>query len=238
MRVLLVVAGLLCSTAAVAADLPVLQQKAPAAAAITVPQVAWTGFYAGGNFGYGVQNTDLTTGSVFPADFRSSPQGWLAGAQVGYNYQAGVFVLGVESDIDWANISAQNSQTAVTGISAVGSEKLNWLSTIRGRFGILPASHVLIYATAGAAGGGVETAVACGAGCTSTSVSSTQWGWTAGGGLEFLVTQHWSVKAEGLYYDLGQVSGNFASTGTPPVNINFNSDYKGVLGRLGFNYRF
>jgi outer membrane immunogenic protein len=243
MRLLALAALLLSTTAVYGSDLPnpILPQKAVRAA--PPPTTPWTGMYLGGNFGYGFQNTDVTAGAsvpgIFPTDFRTAPQGWMGGAQIGYNYQVGAFVLGAEADIDAANISASNSQgVPAIGVSAMTSQKLDWLTTYRAKFGILPFQHFLVYGTGGLAGAGVTTASnACAGSCGATSIDSTLWGWTAGGGIEVLVNDHWSVKAEGLYYDLGQVSGSFSTAGGAAV-INFNSEYKGLLGRVGANYRF
>jgi outer membrane immunogenic protein len=70
--------------------------------------------------------------------------GVIGGAQVGYNWQSNQFVYGLEGDISAADI----------GVSAGGaffdvSASINWLTTVRGRVGVLVQPNLLIYATAG-----------------------------------------------------------------------------------------
>src|SRR3954462_3289169 len=86
--------------AASAADLPRPVYKAPAYIA-PAPVFSWTGFYVGVHAGYGWDK--LTGTSVFGTDSITA-KGWLGGGQLGYNYQIGQFVLGVEGEYAWANV--------------------------------------------------------------------------------------------------------------------------------------
>ena len=99
------------------------------------------------------------------------------------------FVIGVEGDIDWASISGTNSTvTCPTGCKTGDS----WLSTVRGRVGYA-ADRFLPYLTGGAAFGNIQATTA------GLTTSSTNAGWTVGGGVEFAITPNWSAKAEYLY---------------------------------------
>ena len=119
------------------------------------------------------------------------------------------------------------------------SETLNYLGTARGRLGYLITPTVLIYGTGGLAYGGVTainsyTWVANTDSATSNAPKSfgatyvgTITGWSAGGGLEWMFTPDWSVKADYLYYDLGSVSFNNNYTSVPwayaPASVNYSS---------------
>jgi outer membrane immunogenic protein len=142
--------------AASAADMPTKAPMAP----VAVP-FNWSGFYIGGNAGGAFvssgQITELApgpeqlayngTGDLMPLGTQGS---FLGGLQLGYNYQINQFVLGMEADIDWLryNVSAPE-QTAAgvisTGGDTIGSKKMDWLSTIRGRLGYAQDMTVLCF---------------------------------------------------------------------------------------------
>jgi len=208
------------SGAAAAADLPVAPApyyKAP----VYAPAYNWSGFYLGINGGGGWgRSTWSTTGSF-------DTSGGVIGGTVGYNYQMNQVVLGVEGDIDWANINGSTNTgcTSATGTSCTTGD--NWLSTVRGRLGYA-ADRFMPYVTGGAAFGDIK---ASGPGLT--GVDTTNAGWTLGGGIEFAIAGHWTAKAEYLYVDLGNVSCN-AACGAAAQSVNWHAN----LGRLGLNYRF
>ena len=167
------------------------------------------------------------TGSTCPDD-----NGFIGGGQVGYNWQFTNWVIGLETDIQGA--SNNNNQDTITnvgtfpGFSSTGtitSEKdLRWLGTVRGRLGFLAAPSFLIYGTGGLAYGKVDATTTVSEGLrfsnvnvnappfdASGSFSDTRTGWTAGGGVEWMFAPNWSVKAEYLYFDLGQVTWSSAN---------------------------
>ena len=156
-------------------------------------------------------------------------EGGLFGGQIGYNWQTSNWVLGFETDIQWAN--QRGSRTflcnglggclpgltvlppGVTGSGAVVDQTLEWFGTFRGRGGFLVTPTALLYVTGGLAYGQVETGVllsgfnAAGAPISATFVGeSTRVGWTIGGGLEWKFARNWSGKLEYLYMDLGNTS--------------------------------
>ncbi len=190
------------TSSAQAADMAYRQPQAPYAP----PPLAytWAGPYIGGNIGYGWG--DITNN---PA----SPSGVLGGAQIGYNWQSGAWVFGIEGDIQ-AN-SADDT-------FAPWKFSNPWFGTARGRAGYA-LNNVLFYGTAGIAFGSV-TAELSGLSETHSSV-----GWTAGVGVEFALNQNWSAKGEFLYVDLA--SQTFSITGLP-------NGYQFGVVRLGVNYHF
>lgn len=231
--VIAVFAALTAAPAAFAADLP---SPAPVYTKTTVPGANdWTGFYAGGNVGYGLGNANQDL-SVSEADtqFLGPPipllsttntgkfNGAIAGAQAGYNWQIRNFLLGVETDIQ---ASGQRGSTVFNGVihtfnsgdnpvTATDSGKLNWFGTARGRLGVT-MDRWLVYATGGLAYGEFSESGNAQPANPSPGVSnapflwsqsSTKVGWTIGAGVENAISANWSWKVEYLYLDLGNFS--------------------------------
>lgn len=237
-------AAVLAATGASAADLPVYT-KAPAVAAV----YDWTGFYLGTNLGYSfgraTTNGTQTIGSlvaalttVTPMSGRADVNGFVGGGQLGYNWQHGAWVFGLEGDIQLSN--ERGSGDVCTGACPAGfvftrDYKLDWFGTARGRVGFLPADRILLYATGGLAYGHFS-------GSSSTlpmnfgTWTSTNAGWTVGAGVESALGANWSVKFEYLYMDLGSVGGSSATVGLN--HWVFNTKFTDNIARVGLNYKF
>ncbi|MGD9923729.1 MAG: outer membrane protein, partial [Pseudorhodoplanes sp.] len=193
----------------------------PVKAVIPVqPQWVWSGFYWGLHAGVGwrddadsaVYLTRLAGGAP---PFRVSQgidqsSGFpLGGAQIGYNYQFGNWLLGFEADISAAR--AENWVASLTQGPATftvnAAEGVDWFGTIRARLGVISWERALLYVTGGLAYGHIESnfiGVLTGPGPIgrwnfANDASDTKWGWTVGGGLEYLLDRNWSVKAEYQY---------------------------------------
>lgn len=176
----------------------------------------WTGFYVGLNGGYLWGNSRLFEGFETTDSF--SMDGFVGGAQAGYNFQTGAWVFGVETDIQYSDASG----TTNVNCFACTSE-IDWFGTLRARGGYA-FDNALIYATGGLAYGGV-TATAPG---SPFNISETETGWTAGAGFEYAFTPNWTAKAEYLYMDLDTADG-----------LEFSADYDdNNIFRVGFNYLF
>jgi len=162
-----------------------LVRKAPVS-----PAYNWTGAYVGINAGGGWGNSD-SSAPFAGGSFRTS--GGLVGGTLGYNWQTGWTVFGVEGDLDWSNI---RGSTSCAGTSC--STHNNWLGTLRGRLGYA-WNRVMPYVTGGLAGGDISHSIT-----GSGSSHTTKAGWTLGGGLEgALPWPRWTAKVEYLYVDLG-----------------------------------
>ena len=209
----------LAGTAA-AADLPPAPPntyyKAPP---VYPPPYSWTGFYIGVNGGgaLGRSSWDSTGG------FDTS--GGLVGGTLGYNYQMGQVVLGLEGDIDWADISGHTANAACPTGCKTGD---SWLSTVRGRLGYA-AGRFMPYITGGAAFGNIQ---ASGPGLVGSTATNA--GWTVGAGLEFALVGNWTLKAEYLYVDLGKFNCGLDCGVAAIDNVSFNAN----VVRAGVNYRF
>src|SRR3712207_5390474 len=166
--------------AASAADLPV-RSAPPAPIVAAAPIFTWTGFYVGVNAGYGWSNDDFDAVDLADDD---NDGGFVGGAQVGYNYQIGSFVVGLEGDIQYADFGRE--------FTYLGNdfESSDWFGTVRARAGVA-FDRALVYATGGFA------------------FADDANGWTVGGGVEYAFTNNLSAKIEGLYVNL-EHDDNFA----------------------------
>ena len=131
---------------------------------------------------------------------------------------------------------------------------VDYLGTVRGRLGYLVTPTLLIYGDGGFAYGGVHEGVdiastfpPSGLGLSPAfgSFTKTRPGWTAGGGLEWLFSPNWSVKAEYLYYDLGRITFGGGGLTLATAGATFFTDlpvastrFNGHIVRVGLNYHF
>jgi outer membrane immunogenic protein len=180
----------------------------------------WTGFYLGinGGGGWGHSNWDTSAASI-------GISGGVAGGTAGYNWQFGNAVLGLEADVNWANLKGTSS-SALCPVGCTTSD--TWLSTVRGRAGYAFGS-VLPYITGGLAMGDIRAATPGFAGASGTNA-----GWTVGGGIEFALPGNWSAKAEYLHVDLGSFNCGVNCNGLPNDNVSMHDN----VVRAGVNYRF
>jgi outer membrane immunogenic protein len=255
-------------SSALAADMAVKARPMPA------PIYDWTGFYLGVSGGGIWSDPDITVDVSGPAGPNSTPAqnaiarslgdrsvSWLAGVQAGYNYQmANKLLLGIEADISGTDLGTSQSITNLTpfigrsrkDITTMGSERLDWLGTVRGRVGYTGVDNLLVFVTGGLAYGGekatlgVSSAAGFGAGPVPfnlvASDSSVRVGWTVGAGAEVRLASfgpNWSVKGEYLYYDLGSDGLTVTHTLVPPPGFTASSDnnFRGSLLRVGLNYK-
>jgi outer membrane immunogenic protein len=193
-----------------------MYNKAPAYVA---PVWSWTGPYVGivggGSFGDSTHT---------PGTNSFSTSGWNVGATLGYNWQIGRFVYGVEGDLSWVDNSGTTAQAAPFAGNATTSEDYNM--TLRGRFGWAFTERMMVYGTAGYAGSNVKATV--------PTLSEEKWrsGWTAGAGVEYALAPQWTVKGEWLYADYG--SENYFQGTASARSV----DYTTNVFRAGLNYKF
>lgn len=210
------------AAAAQAADLPP-RYLPPPRAPIFVPFFSWTGLYLGVNAGYGMGDTNWTntlTG-VSTGDF--NVDGFTAGGTLGYNWQLGSTIFGLEGDFNWSNMKGATNMNCAPNCET----RTTWFATARGRIGYA-FDRFLPYFTGGAAFGDVKLQ-----GTGITAHSDTQVGWTVGAGLEYAFLNNWTAKIEYLYADLGTVNCPAANCIVPiEASLQLN------IIRGGFNYKF
>jgi outer membrane immunogenic protein len=228
---------LLFGTPVLAADMPVKAPPPPAA-----PVWSWTGFYVGGNVGYGFgagSQGIVDTNPVGAIDlFRTAiPSGGFGGGQIGYNWQGGSrFVLGVEADFQAASIKGSYTAIGTAAFLETHSINVNWFDTVRGRVGYA-FDRTLVYATGGLAYGKVDSRISAPAAPgVFVRRNDIQAGFVVGGGLEYKIMPGWSAKAEYQYIDLGSKSlvgtPGFAGFSTNALDTAFHTV------RVGLNYQF
>jgi outer membrane immunogenic protein len=191
--------GIALAPVAQAADLPI-----KAAPYLPPPLPTWQGWYVGLHAGAAWQDASNQFNACcgYAATVDTSHTSFIGGAQVGYNWQNGTWVYGLEADL--SGLSGSGSTTYANRIGTYSADnKINWLSTFRGRMGYAP-NNWMFYVTGGLAVGGVDNTWSRNFGSPKVkSESKTRVGWTVGGGIEYLVNPNWTVAFEGLYVDLG-----------------------------------
>jgi outer membrane immunogenic protein len=223
-------AGMAAVPTAQAADLSV---KAPVMAP---PVASWTGLYIGVNAGaafYSHSDTYGYSNFVDPVLNTATTTGFIGGGQIGYNFQSGSFVYGVEGDI--SGLSAKVSTHGNPNATYTG--QASWLATARGRVGLV-VGDTLTYVTAGVAFTRVNSQITPPSNdpIATYSDSSTRTGLVVGGGVEHMLTHNWTVKFEGLWVDAGSkiVNANAFKSGG---NASKFADHL-VITRVGLNYKF
>ncbi|MCA6109008.1 outer membrane protein [Bradyrhizobium cenepequi] len=221
-----------------AADLaPRPYTKAPPAPVAVVYD--WTGFYIGGNGGWG---TSRKRWDVFGFDDGShDADGGTAGGQIGYRWQAGTWVFGVEGQGNWADFKGSHT-SLLTGIDE-NESRIDAFGLLTGQVGYA-WNNVLLYVKGGAAVVGDRFRVRdtfTGIPITDT-VDDTRWGATVGAGIEVGFAPNWSVGAEYNHIFLGDRSydfinnGNFAPAGTLFATENIRQDVDLVTVRLNYKW--
>lgn len=205
--------------------------------------VGLEGLYVGGNVGaisHTAYRSDfdgfLSDGA--PASWTTLDTAVTAGAQIGYDWRCNAALFGVVGDWNWTNVDREiiifpNIENNPS--SSINSE-IKWFTTIRGRAGIT-ICDALVYFTAGAAVARFDTNWQSG---ESTNVpefsrSETRWGWTGGGGVEFLAWCNWSLGAEVLFMHFREEKITLDDMVT---NLEFGNSDSAWVGRLVLNYRF
>jgi outer membrane immunogenic protein len=176
--------------------------------------------------------------------FGSSPQGVIGGAHIGYNLQLTQWVIGLEGSVEGTSLSKTIGVGDPFGFAGISDTIRSPIQgSIRGRLGYA-WDRVLFYATGGVAFAGVDNTytasiIAPVSLFLNEKISQTRVGWTVGGGLEYAVTNNWSVRAEYRYSDFGP-SWNYPSAvffpagGTLTVGHHLTQNQV----QVGFSYKF
>lgn len=234
-------AGVAVSPGAQAADMPL---KAPAPAPVPI---SWTGLYLGVSAGAAFQSHSDTYGygTFFdPIQNTATTTGFIGGGQIGYNFQSGAFVYGIEGDFSGLT-GKTHTHGLATPFLAGGNYtgQLSWLATARGRVGVA-IGDTMPYFTAGVAFTRVNHMILVPPGSSTSltySDTSVRTGLVLGGGIEHMITRNWTVKFEGLWVDAGEkivAAGNLpAGTANPAAKTSKFSDHA-IIARAGLNYKF
>jgi len=202
----------------------------------------WSGFYIGGNAGWASSHKCWNQLAGFTPGFEGchDATGGVAGGQIGYRWQTGAFVFGLEAQGDWADLKGSNNST-VFGV--INRTRIDALGLFTGQVGYAWNS-ALLYVKGGAAvvrdsyrGFGI------GIGAEFDRASETRWGGTVGVGLEYGFAPNWSVAVEYDHLFMGSRDINLTATGVlaAPAGALVRTDRIGqdvdmVTARI--NYRF
>ena len=230
------VAALALVTSASAADMAARPYtKAPMAVAQVM---SWTGFYIGaqGGYGWGSSNEvfyNAPNTAAFIGTQKYDMTGGFAGGVVGYNWQTGAFVLGLEGDYHWSDISGRSSVVNVApNLGDTYFTKLRGFGDIKGRLGYA-AGAALFFVSGGAAVGDLQHRYD-GVPGNAFAQSNTKWGYTVGAGVEYMFAQNWSGKLEYNYIDLGKSTIQYGPAVTN--RSEWNDTFHTV--KAGINYHF
>lgn len=201
----------------------------------------FSGFYAGGLIGFGGASTKTNVG----IELKDNDRGFTGGGVAGYNWQCNGWLFGAESDINYFNADMTTGITCPTcgGTLSFGSE-INWYGTVRARVGLVGNENFLIFATGGLAYGGLDHSINSNNfnGVTfSGTQSDTAIGWTAGGGIEYLLSDNWAFRADAMYIDFGSNDETFTATGggcpgTCTARVGYDDSF--WVARVGLTYLF
>ena len=226
-------AALVLGTAgASAADLaarPYTKAPAPVAALYN-----WTGFYIGAQVGYawGDNSTrEFVTATGVPTAFIQgfNADGFVGGGHIGYNWQVGQFVFGLEGDLEGADVKGGYRLANFNGTDF----RIDAQASIRGRLGVA-FNNSLLYVTGGAAWADMDHTYVF-ANTLFETISTTRTGWTVGAGWEYGFTPNWSARLEYRYTDFGTFRNN--STFSFP-GFSYEHDPVFHTVRAGISYRF
>jgi outer membrane immunogenic protein len=207
----------------------------------------WTGFYIGAHIGgawgnFDVRNTPEGNGNAFDegspgSQYKLEPESFIGGFQAGYNRQYGALVYGIEADVSFAN-GRESLRLETVPPDDFARAKIGTFGTVTGRLGYA-ASRWMPYVKGGLAFGEVRVSAGDLIGGTGavdltdeTSKSATRTGWTVGAGLEWAMTNNWTLKAEYNFVDLGSFkSGNLDGDV-------FKHSLDMHVAKFGVNYKF
>jgi outer membrane immunogenic protein len=207
----------------------------------------WSGFYIGGHIGGAWSDKDWSAlpttafaplGVVIPVPGAINigshrADGFLAGAQAGFNFQSGPWVFGIEGQWSWTNADGAHVCLALL---TCGTE-MNWVATAAGRIGYA-FNNLLLYVKGGAAFVDEDhTIFVTGIPALGTATASlTRTGWMVGAGLEWGFAPNWSAKIEYNFMDFGSDSITFSDAFGPLATLDIDQQVHVVKG--GINYRF
>ena len=200
------------ASSASAADMAARPYKAPPP--VVAPIYNWTGFYIGANGGWGSSHScwDFVTVGAVIRDGCRDATGGLIGGQIGYRWQAGQWVFGLEGQGDWADLRGRNVSLLVP--AATNESRIGAFGLFTGQVGYA-FNNVLFYVR----GGGAVTddrfrGLATGTNVLATDVvTDTRWGGTVGAGLEFGFTPNWSAAVAYDHLFMGNRTYTFTNNG-------------------------
>jgi len=237
------------------------------AGAAVAQSAPWDGFYVGGNVGASWGDTTLSMkaaagsgGAVIPpgdiglinapiSEDDDNDVGFTGGFQAGVNYWTGAWLIGMETDIGYYNLGEDREKTYRSGLAInppvdftiEQKVKTDWMWTLRPRIGYGNDTW-LVYATGGVAASDIKLSTRYRDTRTTpitgnNEKSDVKWGWTAGLGGAYALSDRTAIRGEWLYTDFGTIKSQ-ATVGSSYATLSSEADVRGNLFRLGFDYTF
>ena len=181
-KIFFVMSAVTAAGAASAADIP--QSYSPTPVPVST-SYNWTGLYIGAMGGYGMSNAVTVDGIATNVGLK----GGFVGSTLGFNYQSGHFVFGIEDDAAWSGIGT-------TQFTSTAQDQMLLIGSLTGRIGFA-ADNILIYGKGGYAFTLNDLNV--------SGLGGSAWeiryhpGWTVGAGLEYGFAGNWSAKVEYMF---------------------------------------
>jgi outer membrane immunogenic protein len=192
----------------------------------------WTGCYIGAHVGGGWGRKSLRDVTLGGAEIASTGiDGWLAGFQIGCDYQAGAWVYGVEGQASFVLGDSSSDHRLTTIVRS----SVDYLGTLAVRVGYA-WGPTLLYARGGAALKRDSYRLTDAADSPLGSANETPFGWLIGAGFEWAFTPNWSLKFEYSYLDFGSHSVTF--TLFDGATERFDIEQHIHTAKVGMNYRF
>jgi outer membrane immunogenic protein len=189
----------------------------------------WAGLYIGGQVGWIGTDDRLLFNNGAPT-LHVERDGFVGGGHVGYNFQRGAIVFGVEGDFEGTDL--HKHVRSLAGITSEGAIDSDWEGSIRGRLGVA-VDRTLFYATAGAAFTRVDVKGGP-LGGPLVSNSESVAGWTVGGGVEFAIARPLTMRIEYRHTDFGNRDVSLAPAFPVTERVELSED----AVRLGLSYHF
>ena len=210
-----------------AADLAL--KAAPSQAIAPAAAASWTGWYVGveGGWAHGRFRQTNQVSGVSEGWFNQD--GGLVGGTLGYNWQAGTWVYGLETDLAWADV--RGTQACGRTLTNTCGTDIRAYGTVRGRLGALVLSNTMLYATGGLAYADIHAWKDNGV----TTGDNWRAGWTVGAGAEAMILPRWSVKLEYLYSDFPGTATTYLAAAATPVTAEERNVH---MIRGGLNWHF
>ena len=231
--------------------------------------IDWSGLYAGINAGAAVGTAkmnfspsgsflgplagDIADGNFWRGQRNLDSTSFTGGLYAGYQQKHDRFLFGVETDIDYLGLNDSSSTTAMVATSGNTYRldqkiRTDFFASLRPRVGYLPDSFsgdLLLFATGGLTLTGArvnQTFTQINVAYSSQGLSDSKLllGWVGGGGLEYALTERWSIKAEYLYANLGSIENDNASgnAGFTAFTTDNEMELTSHIFRLGMSFRF
>jgi outer membrane immunogenic protein len=230
MKKLVLAASILAASTASAFAADLAARPYTKAPPVVAAMYDWSGFYIGMNGGWGQSSTRYDWANFLVRSDNAS--GGTVGGQIGYNWQAGSWVFGLEAQGNWADLS----RTYVDPFDprwSVGTT-VDALGLFTGRVGYA-ANNVLFYVKGGAAVANNSYWAALN-NIDFINVSNTRWGASVGAGLEWGFTPNWSFGIEYNHLFLGDTTYNWTNANWRYTSVGIRQDIDLVTARI--NYRF